>query len=92
MKDGSDKRDFATDILVEAGVLKPCEDHVDYFKVTDSDVQSAYKLANARFPSGRLPRGFSSRREMTDAIRDAANHHYYPGGECPRCDQLRDRD
>jgi hypothetical protein len=34
MQDDSDKLDFATDILVEAGVLEPCEGHVDYFKVT----------------------------------------------------------
>jgi hypothetical protein len=88
----ADKLDFATDILVEAGVLKPCEDHVDYFKVTGRDVQNAYRLANARFPSGRLPQGFSGRREMTDTIKEAADHHYYPGRECPRCDQLRDRD
>ncbi len=92
MQDEWDERDFATDMLVEAGVLKRCEDHVDYFKVTGRSVENAYRFANARFSSGRLPQGCSRHREMTDAIQETFAHYYYPGGDCPRCDQLRDRD
>jgi len=88
----SEKLEFATDIAVEAGVLKPCERHIDYFRVTGKGAENAYRLGNAKFPAGGLSRVFSSRREMTDAIKQAVDHYYYPGGECPRCDQQQERD
>jgi hypothetical protein len=92
MEDDGAKMAFATNIVIEAGVLRECEYHIDSFKVTGRSARHAYTWANAKFPSGTLPQGFSSRREMTDLIEKAIDNNYYPGGQCPRCDHLRDRD
>lgn len=81
MKDSQDEKyEAARSILVEAGSLKECEVH-GYIFEGGREVEEAYCLGNARFPIGRV---FSTRREMTDAIKNAYDD---APADCIGCEQ-----
>ncbi len=61
----------ATNIAVEAGCLEQCEYHSDMVWETFEDPAEAYKIGNARFTANELQTEFRSRRELTDAIKEA---------------------
>lgn len=62
--------EVATDIAVEAGVLRRCEYHDDIVLDNEIEHTDAYKLANWRFSHGQLRDVFKTRKEMTDAIQE----------------------
>jgi hypothetical protein len=76
----------ATEIAVQAGVLKRCEFHDDIVWDVFGDHAEAYKIGNARFTAGELRADFRSRRELTDAIKAAIEHSGVSG--CPLCAKL----
>ena len=79
----------ARDIAVEAGVLLRCEYHPDFVWEHGADNEDAYKLANARFTRGEILTPCNSRRELTDAIKNAIEEAGIFG--CPACaNALRD--
>ncbi|PTU70775.1 hypothetical protein [Chromobacterium haemolyticum] len=80
---------IAIDIAVRAEVLKRCEFHDDCTYTTGEDIQGAYKLANTMYSSGDL-RQFSSRRQMTDIIKQVVEDNDLD--ECPRCAEYYDED
>ena len=61
----------ATDIAVEAGVLRRCKLHPEIVLDNYVDHPEAYKLGNALFNAGKLQADFQSRDELNDAIKDA---------------------
>lgn len=71
--------DVATEIEVDAGVLKRCWFHSEIYDPLGGNTP-AYKLGNYRLSAGRLGGVFSSSREMTDTIQavvqDAAMECY----------------
>ena len=71
----------AADIAVEAGVLRRCKYHPDIVWDNHGDRSDAYKLGNARFSRGEVG-DFRSRRELTDAIKNAIEQS---GDECYLC-------
>ena len=76
----------ATGIAVDAGVLERCEFHSEIVWDLSGDREDAYKLGNARFSKGELLNHFESRRELTDAIKDAIEQSGMDG--CPRCAKM----
>jgi len=74
-----EQRDVATEIAVDAGVLKRCYLHSEIYDALGENTP-AYKLGNYRLSAGKLGRTFSSSREMTDTvqavIQDAAMECY----------------
>jgi hypothetical protein len=79
----------ALDVAVEAGVLQVCEHHTDGIFRGGRDVQNAYKLANARYTVGEMDM-FSSRPEMTDAIKEVVSDHSMD--KCSWCAQRQEDD
>ncbi len=82
------KRQTALQIALEAGVLATCELHEDCFLEGNEDIEGAYKLGNLKITNGELQGAFSSRREMTDTIKEVVEEH--SAGECPSCAKWRD--
>ena len=78
--------DVATGIAVDAGVLEQCEFHPEIVWEIHGDREDAYKLGNARFSKGGLLNHFKSRRELTDAIKDAIEQSGMDG--CQICAKL----
>ncbi|HBT0399322.1 TPA: hypothetical protein MA053_002474 [Klebsiella pneumoniae] len=85
MEDQQDKFNVATNIAIEAGVLERCE----YCEATvfqgDEDIEEAYKLGNTQFSKGKFEGFFESRREMTDAIKDAVESGDHAAECCFHC-------
>lgn len=69
-------------IAVDAGVLARCEIHGAVWEVAFIH-EDAYKLGNAKFSKGALNNHFTSRRELTDAIKEAIDQSGMDG--CPYC-------
>lgn len=78
--------DEATGIAVAAGVLGQCEWHPEIVWDLFGDREDAYKLGNARFSRGELSSHFESRRELTDAIKNAIEQSGMDG--CPLCAKM----
>ena len=79
----------ALELAIKAGVLVNCEHHTDGVFSSGMDVQGAYKHANARYTAGEMD-VFSSRREMTDAIKEVVGDHSMD--ECAWCAKRREDD
>lgn len=80
--------DVAEDILVQAEVLIRCAAHQDILYHAGGDLEDAYRLGNHRYSNQQSNYDYgmecySSRREMTDAIKEV----YESCGldECPVC-------
>ena len=84
MERQEDLRSEATEIAIEAGVLRRCRYHEDIVMDAYGDRIAAYKLANYRYPSGTLD--YRSRRELTDAIKDVIEQS---GDDCPFCEKWK---
>jgi len=82
------RQDIAENIAVEAKVLSRCEWH-RYAYQGDWDYTAAYMLGNRKYSHGELPGTFHSRREMTDAIKDAVDNAPL---DCLHCEKLRHED
>jgi hypothetical protein len=82
MEKMEEQRMVATQIAVEAGILKRCEFHGEVYDTLAGDNTPAYKLGNYKFSAHKLDGIFSDRREMTDAIDAAVND---TGDECYFC-------
>ena len=79
---------IAMGIAIESGVVKLCEFHgYPILNVEFREYEAAYRLANAMYSQGKLP-DFKSRRELTDAIKDAIDDQALI--ECPGCAKHRD--
>ena len=76
------------DIAIEAGVLTFCEHHADGIFSRGADLEGAYRLANARYTAGKMDM-FSSRLEMTDAIKEVVADHSME--ECSWCARRREK-
>jgi hypothetical protein len=73
-------------VAVSAG-LRRCEWHPDIVMEGDrTRHEDAYRLGNARFTRGDFSGVFATRRQMTDAIKNAENEDGL--NSCPRCDKL----
>jgi len=79
--------DLATQIAIDAGVLKSCPYHDTVYDPLNGDDTPAYKLGNYRLSAGELGHAFSSSREMTDAIKAAIGG---AGMDCNACAKNRD--
>ena len=76
----------ATRIAVRAGALARCDFHPDMVWDAGGDHTQAYMLGNALFTAGELQVSFESRRELTDAIKEAIEQAGIGG--CPICDKM----
>lgn len=90
MEEHQEKLDAAMQIALQAGVLKQCIDHEECVFEGSNNIEDAYKLGNTLFTSGKVNGTFSSRREMTDLIKEVVEAH--PSEECPRCAKNWDED
>ena len=63
-----DQHAVATDLAVEAGVLRRCPYHDYVFDAFAGDNTPAYMLGNSRYSAGDFGALFHSRRELSDAI------------------------
>ena len=79
------KREEATDIAVQAGVLERCDIHEEIVCDTFGDPTEAYKLANAKFTADELQEDYESRRELTDKIKEAIEES---SDDCPYCEKI----
>jgi hypothetical protein len=79
--------DAATEIAVDAGVLKRCEYHGVIYDPLAGDNTPAYKLGNYRLSAGKLGRLFSSPREMTDTVKAVVED---AGMDCYICAKERE--
>ena len=68
-EDRQSETETAMTILVEAGVCNRCYAHPEIVSDILGDPEPAYRLANRRW-DGNLEEMFSSRREMTDRIKE----------------------
>ena len=76
-------------IAVDAGTLERCpvHSHMVWERTGfEEDRRSAYRLGNSRFSRGELDNDFSTRRELTDAIKAAIDDAGPCIGGCPHCD------
>lgn len=73
----------ATQIAIEANVLKECDIHGTVFLIDDAD--SAYKLGNYKFTNGDLEGIFEKRAELTDTIKQIIDETPF---ECIPCDSM----
>lgn len=76
-----------TEIAISAGVLERCEYCENTVFMGDEDVEEAYKLGNTLYSKGELGNVFSSRKEMTDAIKDAAESGDHAAECCFHCQE-----
>jgi hypothetical protein len=83
-----ERNDLALSIARRAGVLDFCAHH-GVSSQSGGDIEDAYKLGNTLFTSGEVSGQFESRREMTDAIKNAVESCAH---ECYDCSDFRDRD
>ncbi|MBL4762137.1 MAG: hypothetical protein JKY93_05495, partial [Gammaproteobacteria bacterium] len=84
-KEPSEQHHVATDIAIDAGVLKRCETHNDAVFNSTVDINEAFVLGNELFSKGKLGNAFTFRRDMTIAISDVVKE--YPQ-ECPECAKI----
>ena len=84
-----EQRRVATEIALRAGTLQVCEFLGIAFEGS-GDLTTAYRVGNSQFSASELGDTFSSRREMTDAIKSAVLDH--PADECPACEKHRGED
>lgn len=82
-----DKFNVATEIAIEAGVLERCEYCEANVFQGGEEVEEAYKLGNTKFTQGELDGTFADRREMTDAIKAAAESGDHAAECCFHCDE-----
>ena len=87
MEQMEEQRMVATQIAIEAGVLKRCEFHGEVYDPLAGDNTPAYKLGNYKLSKGELGGVFSSSREMTDAIKAAVEE---AAMECCGCAKERE--
>ncbi|HGG8930515.1 hypothetical protein INF61_16125 [Enterobacter cloacae complex sp. P18RS] len=93
MENEQDKFNVATDIAISAGVLERCERCDATVYQGSEDIEEAYKLGNTKFSKGEFGNLFSSRREMTDAIKAAVESGDHAEDCCHYCsDKMRDDD
>jgi len=72
-------------ILCDAGQLEQCAIHGTYFRVNiSSDLETAYRIANARITARKLDLGDWTRRDFTDAIKHEYEAHRALS-DCPHC-------
>ena len=65
-----DQRLEAVEIAVAAGALKRCEFHDEAYD-HGGDREAAYRVASARYRDDELRCHYSSRLELTDAVKEA---------------------
>jgi len=82
-----DRFNVATEIAIDAGVLERCEFCEATVFRGDEEVDEAYKLGNTKFTQGELKGTFASRREMTDAIKAAAESGDHAAECCFHCSE-----
>ncbi len=75
--------DVATQIAIEAKVLRACDFHGIAFD-SGNEHTSAYKLGNWKLKHGKLGKLFADSAELAAAIKHAIDDH--PAESCPRCD------
>ena len=76
----------ATRIAVHAGVLGSCEIHEGFVWELGGDHTDAYKLGNALYTKQTLATPCKSRKELTDAIKEAIGQAGMGG--CPLCAKM----
>lgn len=81
-----DKLVEATEIAVDGGALNICEFHDVAYDVS-GDPAAAYRIGNSRFTKDELRNDFSSRRELTDLIKEAIDQ---APPCCGLCDKMLD--
>jgi hypothetical protein len=77
--------EVAKQIAIDAGALAVCTYH-DIAYDNGGEIESAYKLANARYTAGKYDDVSGDRREMTDAIQHAVGES---ADSCWRCDKWK---
>ncbi len=87
MEEVEELRCEAMRVLLDVGTLKECEYHDGEYFEGSSDVEEAYKAANARITAGKivLPRG-TTRRDFTDIIKDVYEQYSALSG-CSACEK-----
>ena len=86
LEEGESQHREAIDIAVKAGVLVCCEWHGEVYDPCDPGIDSslAYRRANAMFSQGRLTNRYSSRRQLTDGIKNAIESAPMSCGWCDK--------
>ena len=82
-----DQESVAVEIALDAKVLRKCEYHGTLMG-GGTEIETAYRLANARFSAGQQHGNFDDRREMTDAIKKAVEDN--SPDECYDCERWKD--
>jgi hypothetical protein len=84
--------DLALRLLCEVGAIEECEHHEGYYFDGQSELEEAYKLANARITAGQIVLSEDmSRRDFTYIIKE--QYEFYVGAErCSYCDKIFDSD
>jgi hypothetical protein len=77
----------ATEIAIDAGVLKRCEFHDNVYDPLAGDNTPAHELGKSKFMAGELKGVFSSSEEVVAAIDSAVQD---TGEECYDCVKHRD--
>lgn len=83
MMELEDLRAMARRLLVQAEVLTACEGHGILYNPEAVDLQTAYKIANAKVTAGEIDLRKWSRRDFTDAIK----HEFEENGALDYCSQ-----
>lgn len=88
LEDLQDQQNIGLAIAVEAGCLEECERHEGTYIDAGIGLEDAFKLGNYKMSNGLLDGHFETRREMTDAVQAAFEHHAV--GECYGCVRIED--
>jgi hypothetical protein len=78
-----DSLESVAELAIEAGILEKCEIHEVIFQ-NGGDITEAYKLANLKYSRGETY-GFSSRIQLTDAIKEVMESSDYANDGCEAC-------
>ncbi|TIM22897.1 MAG: hypothetical protein E5Y74_08000 [Mesorhizobium sp.] len=81
---------FSRSFLVKHGTLRECEYHPGIYYDGNGDLESAYKILNAKVTSGEIElEGGKTRRDMTDSLKSVYEDNSGPES-CYSCDKHRD--
>lgn len=78
---------YALELAIESGVLINCPYHEGFIYLGNEQIESAYKLANSKWTSGKInPDHFETRKEMTNCIKTVVSE--YGLYSCNQCRDL----
>lgn len=85
-QDRQNRIDVALGIAIEARVVSTCHLHLHIYLKGEHEIEAAYRLGNTQFTKSELTHTFQSRRQMTDAIKEAVENNV--ADSCVPCERL----